>query len=415
VKGPERGAAGASTPATFSRGGVLLLVLLGGLFVWLAIDLLLLVFTGILAAIFLRSLSYWVAEYTPLTNGGALAAVVVVLLGGFVGSGIFFAPVLAEQTQQLAETLPKALSEIEGRVRRNPFGDWVLSRALERAARARQAQNGNGEDRPEGRGGPQPLPARSDPAPGEEGEGEEKKPDMQDAQEVVVDQATGLAPRLLHGIIGLVVVLFTAVYLAAHPQPYIRGFLRLFPLGRRHRIGEVLYACGYTLRWWLYGQLLAMAAVGTMMGVGLAIIGVPLAFALGVVAGLFEFIPTLGPMLGLLPALTLALTKGGDAALWVLGLYTVVQAIEGYLLTPLVQQRVVHLPPVVTIAAQIFFAWTMGPLGLLIAVPLIAVVLVSVQMLYVEDFLGDDMNVEAEDEGRIAHATAAPMEDEDTD
>ena len=109
----------------------------------------------------------------------------------------------------------------------------------------------------------------------------------------------------------------------------------------------------------------------------------------------------------------MSLTEGTNSALWVLGLYSVVQTAESYLITPLVQQRVVHLPPVVTIAGQIFFTWTLGPMGLLIAVPLIAVVLVCVQMLYVEDFLGDDMNVEAEEEGRAAHAEAAPMEEQD--
>jgi predicted PurR-regulated permease PerM len=395
--------------STFSRAGLTLLVLLGGLFVWLAVDLLLLLFAGVLLAIFLRSLSWLVAEHTPLGNGAALALVILLLLGSVVGAGMFFAPSLAEQTQELVDTLPDALSELEERVRDNRFGNWVLDRALERAARSRQVQ-AEGEDE-EGRGGPRPIVRERPPPPDEEGEDE--KPDIKDAQEAVVEQATGLAPRIMQGLIGLVVVLFSGVYLAAHPQPYIRGFLRLFPLHRRHRIGEVLYACGYTLRWWLYGQLLAMAVVGTMMGVGLTIIGVPLAFALGVLAGLFEFIPTLGPMLGLLPALLLALTQGGNSALWVLALYSVVQTFEGYLLTPLVQQRVVHLPPVVTIAAQIFFAWTIGPLGLLIAVPLIAVIMVSVQMLYVEDFLGDDMKVEAETEGRVAHAEAAPMEEKE--
>jgi predicted PurR-regulated permease PerM len=140
---------------------------------------------------------------------------------------------------------------------------------------------------------------------------DEEKPKLQDAQDAVVDQAAGAAWRVVDGLVALVIVIFTGLYLAAHPQPYIRGILRMFPLARRNRIGEVLYACGYTLRWWLFGQLLAMAVVGLMMGVGLAIIGVPLAFALGVVAGLFEFIPTIGPMLGLLPALVLGLTDGG--------------------------------------------------------------------------------------------------------
>jgi predicted PurR-regulated permease PerM len=400
----------------FSLTGTVMLVLFGVLFVWLAIDLLLLLFAGILLAVFLRSLALLVSERTPLSTGWALLVVILVLLGSVVGAGFLFAPQLARETQQLAETLPEAVEELEAQVRAHTFGDWLLDRVIERATQ--QNEDGGGESNKDTGAAPgKETAARTggggDQPPGDE---QEEKPKLQDAQDAVVDQAAGAAWRVVDGLVGLVIVIFTGLYLAAYPQPYIRGILRMFPLSRRHRIGEVLYASGYTLRWWLYGQLLAMAVVGVTMGVGLAIIGVPLAFALGVVAGLFEFIPTIGPMLGLLPALLLALTSGGTMALWVLGLYSVVQTFEAYLLTPLVQQRVVHLPPVVTIIAQVFFAWTFGPLGLLIAVPLVAVIMVIVQMLYVEDFLGDDMEVDAADQGAIEHAKAAPLDkDEDED
>lgn len=408
----------------FSRAGIVMLVLLGVVLVWLAIDLLLLLFAGILLAIFLRSLALGISNYTPVSTGWALLLVVLTLLGTAVGAGFLFAPQLAKETQLLAETLPEAMEKIEGQIRENTFGDWLLDRVIDRATRPnpeREGEGQGGEKKQENTGSPveqrarQPAGDRAGDGDGQDPEEEAQKPALKDAQEAVVDQAAGAAWRVVDGLIALVLVIFAGLYLAAHPQPYIRGVLRMFPLARRHRIGEVMYACGYTLRWWLFGQLLAMAVVGVLMGVGLAIIGVPLAFALGVLAGLFEFIPTLGPMLGLLPALLLALTQGSNTAFWVLGLYSVVQTFEAYLLTPLVQQRVVHLPPVVTIITQVFFAWTVGPIGLLIAVPLVAVIMVIVQMLYVEDFLGDDMKVDAADQGAIEHAKAAPMEDDEED
>ena len=404
----------------FSRTGIVMLMIFGAIFLWLAIDLLLLVFAGILLAVFLRSLALGVSNHTPLSTGWALLVVILALLGTAVGAGTLFAPRLAEQTQELAETLPAAMEDIEGQIRQNGFGDGVLDRVIERAT---QPSPGDGEqnDNAEGEKAESSGGADEGQGTGQQGtaaeaetEGDDKeKPGLKEAQDAVVGHAAGAAWHVMDGLIALVIVIFTGLYLAAHPEPYIRGFLRLFPLARRHRIGEVLYACGYTLRWWLFGQLLAMVLVGLTMGIGLAIIGVPLAFALGVVSGLFEFIPTLGPLLGLAPALLLALTDSPSTALWVLGLYSVVQTLESYLLTPLVQQRVVHLPPVVTIVAQVFFTWTVGPVGLLIAVPLIAVVMVIVQMLYVEDFLGDDMQVDAADQGAIEHAKAAPLEDEE--
>jgi predicted PurR-regulated permease PerM len=401
----------------FSRVGVVLLVLFGAVFAWLAMDLLLLLFAGILLAIFLRSLATAVSEHTPLSNGWALFVVVLALLGSMVGAGFLFAPQLARETQKLAETLPDAVEELEQQIRSNDFGDWILDRVIERATQPKEGSGENSDNNEEKQqASRKPPAAAAQQEPGEPGEEEEKeRPKLQDAQDAVVEQAAGAAWRVVDGLIAFIIIVFTGLYLAAHPQPYVRGLLRMFPLARRDRIGEVVYACGYTLRWWLFGQLLAMVVVGVLMGVGLAIIGVPLAFALGVVAGLFEFIPTLGPMLGVLPALLLALSDSGATALWVLGLYSVVQTFEAYLLTPLVQQRVVHLPPVVTISAQIFAAWTVGPIGLLIAVPLVAVVMVVVQMLYVEDFLGDDMEVEAADQGEIEHAKAAPLDQDEED
>jgi predicted PurR-regulated permease PerM len=403
----------------FSRTALVMLVLLAALVIWLAVDLLLLLFAGILLAVFLRALARLLSERTPLSNGWALLVVVLALLGTAIGAGFFVAPQLTKETQQLAERLPEAMEELEQKARANPFGDWLLDRVIERATRP-SSEAGEGGNQAGGESGGNPTAGGGGSSgqatgakPGADSE-EAEKPQLKDAQDAVVDQAAGAAWRVVDGLVALVIVIFTGLYLAAYPQPYIRGILRMFPLERRTRIGEVLYACGYTLRWWLFGQLLAMAAVGLLMGVGLAIIGVPLAFALGVVAGLFEFIPTIGPLLGLLPALLLALTDSGTMALWVLALYSGVQTVESYLLTPLVQQRVIHLPPVVTIVTQVFFAWTVGPLGLLIAVPLVAVIMVIVQMLYVEDFLGDDMKVDAADQGEIEHARAAPLEkDED--
>jgi predicted PurR-regulated permease PerM len=399
--------------APFSRAALVMLVIAAVVMVWLAVDLLLLVFVGILLAIFLNALAEWLADHLRLSAGWALTTVIVALLGVMVLSGALFAPSLARQTQELAETLPDAVENLEDRIRQNTFGNWVLDRALERAAQGSGGSTPQTQAAQPGQAGGGDA-AGSKPSGGKaSAQGEGTGGALQDAEEAVVQSATGAARRLVDGLVALVIVIFTGVYLAAHPQPYIRGALRLFPIPRRQRIGEVLYAAGYTLRWWLFGQLLAMTVVGLLMGIGLAIIGVPLAFALGVVAGLFEFIPTIGPVIGLAPALVLALTQAPAMALWVLGLYGIVQTIESYLLTPLVQQRVIHLPPVVTIVTQVFFGWTIGALGLLVAVPLVAVLMTVVQMLYVEDFLGDDMQVDAEAQGKIDHEKAAPLADED--
>jgi len=347
---------GSAGEGTFSRVQRVALLVLALLLAWVARDLILLLFAGVLLGVFLRTLSVFIAERTTLSTGWSLLIVIGLLLALAVVAGALFAPRLAEEARALSQSLPQAASRLVERVRETTFGGWVLEQI----------------------GGATP----------------------QDHQDTLTEQATGAARKVLDGVVAFGIILFTGLYLAAAPAPYLRGVLLLVRPERRRRAAEALFAAGYTRRWWILGQLLSMTVVGLMMGIGLALIGVPLAFALGVLAGLFEFIPTIGPIFGLLPALLLALADDPTKALYVLALYSVVQTLESYLLTPLVQERVLDLPPVVTIATQVLFAWTLGPVGLLIAVPFVAVVMVLVQMLYVKDFLGEPMHLTAEEEAR---------------
>ena len=205
---------------------------------------------------------------------------------------------------------------------------------------------------------------------------------------VASSAGTILGPSM-NMVAGLVIVLVTAIYLAAAPGLYVRGVLHLVPFSRRSRVHEAMLKIGHVLRLWVLGQLVAMLAVGVLAGGGLLLVGVPAPFALGVLTGLLTFIPYFGAIAAAVPAVLVALTVSWTTAIWALGVYTLCHCIEGYLVAPLVQRRLIALPPALTVMSMTFGGTLFGVLGIALGTPLAAAVLVAVRLLYVNDYLGD--------------------------
>lgn len=191
---------------------------------------------------------------------------------------------------------------------------------------------------------------------------------------------------------GLVLVIFLAIYVAADPITYKHGMLQLFPMKVRSRALEVLSALSLVLRKWLVTQLIAMVVIGVVTTFVLYLLGVEGALPLGIIAGLFEFIPNIGPILSAVPAIAMGFVDSPEKALWVAGAYWAIQFLENQLLIPLLMQEGVDLPPVLTLLAQAILALVFGFLGLFVAVPLVAAALVTVRMLYVEDIVGEGLD-----------------------
>jgi predicted PurR-regulated permease PerM len=190
---------------------------------------------------------------------------------------------------------------------------------------------------------------------------------------------------------GLLLILMMSVYIGADPDTYKNGLLHLFPKRKRERMDEVMTEMSTMLRKWLVTQLIAMLVIGVASTIALLILGVKAPFALGIIAGVFEFIPTIGPILSAVPAIAMGFLDSPEKALYVGLAYLGIQQLENHLLIPLLMKGGMDLPPVLTIVTQGLMALLFGFLGLLIAVPLLAAVMVPVKMLYVEDALGDDM------------------------
>lgn len=310
-----------------------------------ASDAVLLLFAAILLAVLLRAVSEPLAARVGVNPMWGLVITVSLLVAAFAAIGWLIAPAIGDQVRELRSALPAALQRLQQELSRFAWLEVLLD-----AARM-----------------PHSLVAQPD----------------------VAQKVTGAVSNTLAVLANVAVVVVIALYLAADPRPYVEGTVRLFPLARRKRAREVLLAMGNALRWWLIGKALSMLIVGIVIFIGLLALNVPLAGALALIAGLLDFIPNVGPILALVPAALFALLQGPTQLLYVVVLYVVVQTLEGYLLTPLIERQTVKLPPALTLTVMVIATLLFGALGLLLAAPATAAVLVAVQMVYLEDTLGE--------------------------
>ena len=309
--------------------------------IWYASDVFLVLFGGILLAVLLRAPTNWLTLNTRLGEKFALALSIGVLVLVLAMLVYLFAAPMGEQVGQLMETLPRGIARLRKLIREY---DWAKPF----------------------------LPLVSELA--------RLRLDFQ-----MLGRAGGLITSTVSAIGGGAVVLFIGIYLAAQPRLYQRGFMHLLPRKGRPRAYEVLDEIGSVLRRWLVGRMITMVAVGTAASIGLWALDVPLAFTLGILTGLLEFIAYIGPVLAAVPALLIAFNLDPLLAFYVLLLYVAIQTAENYLLTPLIEQRAVALPPALVIFTTLLLGVLAGPLGVILASPLTATGIVAVKLLYVED------------------------------
>ncbi|HET6513042.1 MAG TPA: AI-2E family transporter [Candidatus Kapabacteria bacterium] len=326
---------------TAAVGFLLFLALL-----WYGVNILLLAFAGILLAIFLCGLAAYVANWTGLKHGMSLLITALALIGILIGAGYALAPGIAEQSNELAEQLPKSIDNLRQYIGKYEWGKQLLE---------------------------------SIPKVGE----------MVGNPMGLLPKVSGVLSSTAAAIMNFLIVIAIGIYFAIEPGLYRRGFIKLLPLADRRRAHEVIDATGNTLWWWIIGVLISMGTIGILTTIGLWILGIPLAPTLGLLTGILAFIPNFGPIISAIPPMLLGLMISPMDAVYVLLLYILVQAIESNIVTPQVQKRTVSMPPVIGMVGQLLFGVFFGFLGLLLATPLVAAILVIVKMLYVEDVLGD--------------------------
>lgn len=206
--------------------------------------------------------------------------------------------------------------------------------------------------------------------------------------------ASATAFSILGGIGNAVIVLFIAVFVSWQPQLYRRGLVSLFPRRRRRRIDETVEMGAHELMLWLAGQAISMSVVFLVSWAGLWAISMPNAFVLALQAGLLAFVPTLGPFIAGMVIVLAGLATSAEMALYGLGVYLLIQGVESNVSQPIAQRWTSALPPALTLSAQLVFGLLFGVVGVAMAVPVLAVAMIFVQQLYIEDALGGPVEPE---------------------
>lgn len=298
----------------------------------------LLILAGTLIAIFFRGLSDFIQRKTKWKENVCVAISILGTL--FIVAGLFWLIGAKVQTQMtdLMETLPKTIENVKTQMNNSIVGEKIIDKLSSK----------NSTDK--------------------------------------VQVFAGQFFQSTFGVFGdIYVILFIAIFFTVAPQTYIKGIVQLIPLKGQDKANDVLDKLNKQLRNWLKGKLFSMFVVFILTAIGLAIIGMPLWLVLALLAGLISFIPNFGPLLALVPAVLVGLMQSPETAVLVVGLYVLIQFVESNFITTLVQQKLIDMPPALIIIAQLLMGALTGGWGLILATPIIVILIVLIQELYIKE------------------------------
>jgi predicted PurR-regulated permease PerM len=308
------------------------------LFIYASFNAFLLVLAGILIAVYFRGLASAIKRKTKWKEsvclGISIFSTILILVGLFwlIGAKV------QEQFAELVEMLPQTIEKVKEKLSASSIGKLVTDEA---------------------------------------------------SSEEAMDKAKEFMPEFFKSTFGvfgdLYVVFFIGIFFTVSPYVYINGFVQLVPVKGQNKAFQLFDILGGQLAQWLKGTFLSMFIVFILTSIGLAIIGMPLWLVLGLLAGLICFIPNFGPLLSMIPAILVALSQSPQLALWVIGLYLIIQFVESNFITTAIQKKMINMPPALILIAQLFMGVLTGLWGLIMATPLTLIMIILVEELYIKE------------------------------
>lgn len=319
-------------------GGIFALIVVLLLLIKATFSVFLLLIAGVLIAVYFHGIANFIEKKTDWKSGTALG---ISILGTLVVLTLMFWLIGAEaqsQISQLIERFPSLMEHAKNQIRETSLGQYLLENFSSGKAQSR------------------------------------------------LKSVASTFLSTTFGFLGdMYVILIAGIYLTIAPHVYKKGIVKLVPSKGRKKANKTLSKLGHSLKQWLKGKLFSMLLVSVLVGIGLKIIGLPMWLALALITGLLNFIPNFGPIIAAIPAILIGLTmKDPNTALYVAGLYLVAQTLEGAIITPQIQQKMVHIPPALLIVSQVMIATVTGFWGLVFAAPLLVIITVLVKELYLK-------------------------------
>jgi predicted PurR-regulated permease PerM len=310
------------------------------LLIWMikiTFSVILLVFAGILLAVFLQAFASLAQKYFKMSENWSIGTSIMFTFLLTLGLFFLIGAKIQTQTAELVDTIPSTIEAAKNQLSQSDVGNMILN---------------------------------------------------QSTSDATIKKLKAFGEQFFtstFGVLGdLYVILFIGIFLAIAPQTYKQGFVLLIPEAGQSKAIDLLNKMGLNLKNWMKGKLFSMLVVGIFTAIGLALLGIKLWLVLAILAGLISFIPNFGPVIALIPAVLIALLDGPDKALMVIGLYVLIQFLESNFITPLVQQKMINLPPAMILTVQLFMGSLTGGWGLILATPIAVIVIILVQNLYIK-------------------------------